>query len=480
MRYPAVILLTSLVIIQAGEACCKSIEEYIGEAESKQHSGNISEAVRIMQEALREYPDNPALLGYLGGFTGMQAGTAFESGDMNMAGELTTKAFELLDRAVEIDGNNIIALLNRGMMGINVPEFFGRLRQGVDDLEKLMTLRKPDKDGKRDTMYLTELGLLATGYDKLGEQKKAYDLWKKIIDLAPGTPFAEQADQKLKNYMTSGDHQAKTRKTLAGDVPVVAELTEKLEKDPENPELLYELAMAYGNVADKGYDERIYEDTTFMTNIAFEVVNLLDKAVKLAPDNVKYRLASGISSVMMPFFVNRLERGMGDLIVVLESDAPDDLKAEARYWLGYAYYKKATTEWVKVISDYPKTEAAAMTFGRLLPPLKHFDRAMYSDPCVIIDFILGFRDELPPQTSVWIEDAQGNFVKTVYVSGFSGYAKEKQVNLPKWSKSSEYADVDGVTAASIDLGHHLYVWDLNDSKGNRVKPATYTVKVETS
>ena len=97
-----------------------------------------------------------------------------------------------------------------------------------------------------------------------------------------------------------------------------------------------------------------------------------------------------------------------------------------------------------------------------------------------IDFSLGFRDELPPQTSVWIEDAHDNFVKTLYVSGFSGNAKEKQVNLPKWAKSSGYADVDGVTAASIDTGQHLYVWDLRDSEGNRVKPGVYTVMVETS
>ncbi|MCK4673916.1 DUF2271 domain-containing protein, partial [candidate division WOR-3 bacterium] len=95
-------------------------------------------------------------------------------------------------------------------------------------------------------------------------------------------------------------------------------------------------------------------------------------------------------------------------------------------------------------------------------------------------FILGFRDELAPQTAVWVEDKEGNFVRTIYVSGFSGYAKEKQVNLPMWTNSSKFADVDGVTSASIDLGHHIYVWDLKDTSGKKVKSGEYIVKVETA
>jgi hypothetical protein len=81
---------------------------------------------------------------------------------------------------------------------------------------------------------------------------------------------------------------------------------------------------------------------------------------------------------------------------------------------------------------------------------------------------------------VWIEKKSGKFIKTIYVSGFSGYAKEKQVNLPMWTNSSKFADVDGVTSASIDLGHHIYVWDLKDTSGKKVKSGEYIVKVETA
>ena len=85
---------------------------------------------------------------------------------------------------------------------------------------------------------------------------------------------------------------------------------------------------------------------------------------------------------------------------------------------------------------------------------------------------------MAPQSAVWIEDKNGNFVKTVYVSGFSGHAKEKQANLTDWAKASKFRDTDAVTAASIDVGHHIYVWDLKDHQGKQVKAGEYVVKVE--
>jgi hypothetical protein len=99
---------------------------------------------------------------------------------------------------------------------------------------------------------------------------------------------------------------------------------------------------------------------------------------------------------------------------------------------------------------------------------------------VTIDFVLGFQDELPPQTAIWIEDASGNFVKTLYVSGFAGFVKERQITLPIWAQASNFDDADAITAASIDIGHHIYVWDLRDHEGGKVASGQYTVKVEVS
>jgi len=94
--------------------------------------------------------------------------------------------------------------------------------------------------------------------------------------------------------------------------------------------------------------------------------------------------------------------------------------------------------------------------------------------------VLGFQDELEPQTAVWVEDNRGKFVKTLYVSGFSGHAKAVQVDLPHWALASEYRGCDAVTGASIDIGQHLYTWDMKDVEGKPVQLDSCVINVETA
>jgi len=255
-------------------------------------------------------------------------------------------------------------------------------------------------------------------------------------------------------------------------------LKEAINIDRRNVEAYKWLVLTLREIIAKGYDEKIYEDTNYRRKLAFEGYRALNKAVGLAPEDGELRLLRGIAGVEVPFFVHKLEQGIDDLNRVLKSDVPDSTKAEALYWLGEAYQKKAMSYWIRVVSENPNSKASEAVFDRMRPSVKRFDLSQYQPPVLAIDFILGFRDELEPQTAVWIEDRKGNFVKTIYVSGFSGHAKEKQVRLPKWARSSEFADVDAVTGASINSGHHIYVWDLKDNSGRRVKAGEYVVKVE--
>jgi len=253
-------------------------------------------------------------------------------------------------------------------------------------------------------------------------------------------------------------------------------LKEAIKIDESNVEAYKFLALTLREI--KGYDKKIYENADYQRDLAFEVYRALNKAVSLAPENGEIRLLRGIVGVEMPFFVHKLEQGIDDLNRVLRSDVPDSTKAEVLYWLGKAYQKKAMNYWIKVVSKDPNSEESKAIFDRMRPAVKRFDLSQYQPPVLAIDFILGFRDELEPQTAVWIEDRAGNFVKTIYVSGFSGHVKEREVRLPKWANSSKFVDVDTVTGASINIGHHIYVWDLKDSLGRRVTAGEYVVKVE--
>ena len=255
-------------------------------------------------------------------------------------------------------------------------------------------------------------------------------------------------------------------------------LKEAIKLDESNVEAYKFFALTLREIFAKGYDKKIYENADYFRNLAFEAYRALGKAVGLAPENGEIRLLRGIAGVEMPYFVHKLEQGIDDLNRVLRSDVSDSTKAEALHWLGKAYQKKAMSYWIKVVSKNPNSEESKAIFDRMRPEVKRFYLSRYQPPVLAIDFILGFQDELEPQTAVWIEDKDGNFVKTIYVSGFSGHAKEREVRLPKWANSSKFVDVDAVTGASINVGHHIYVWDLKDSLGRRVKAGKYVVKVE--
>jgi len=397
-------------------------------------------------------------------------------------------------------------------MGVNIPEFLGKLDSGINDLEILIKITKESPKKVSKDILISTYNFLAKGYQKKKEKRRAMLAWKKVIELAPGSDLAKKAEENIKKISkVKIDKKVEKRKT---DSPEIVGLKKQVKNKPNSSALLIKLCKAYMDKKDfeearkilkksieidsknievykllifvikelaaKGYDERIYEDTNLRTNLAFELMRFIDKACAIAPDDVEIRFLRGITGVEMPFFVNKLEQAIKDLTWISKRDVLESYKAKALFWLGKAYQKKAMSYWIKVVTKYPKSEASKYVFSGLRPKIEHLDISKYEMPVITIDFLLGFRDELAPQTVVWIENKDGKFVKTIYVSGFSGYSKEQQINLPKWSKSSSFVDVDGITSASIDLGHHIYVWDLKDISGKSVNPGEYVIKIEVS
>jgi hypothetical protein len=239
------------------------------------------------------------------------------------------------------------------------------------------------------------------------------------------------------------------------------------------------LAFAIKRMFQAGYDPRISMDHNYRTDLRLRMMSVMDKAVAIAPEDLEMRLMRGTAGVESFFFMGRMDLSVEDLQMVIEGDASDVMKAAARYHIGRAQQKKVHSQWLKVISEYPDEQAVDSVFNELNPGLKQIDISQYETPVVVIDFILGFKDELPPQTAVWVEDKEGEFIKTIYVSGFSGYARSGG-RIPQWTSSSEFIDADAVTGASIDLGHHIYVWDLRDISGKKIKLGEYIIKVETA
>ncbi len=485
----------------------QTLDEMITQAQTFFQGGNLEQAVKVMETAIQQYPESATAYSYLGLYRGTQAG---RTQNYMEAGRLIGLGYDMLDKAIALDPNNPIARFNRGTLSVNVPPFMGKLDEGIQDLELLSQLQAPASEKVSPGLLAQAYSFLAKAYEQKNDSPKVVIALKKVIDLAPNSDLAKNAGQKIASLTQPQSEVTVTpQKYTASDVQT---FKRQAGQEPTNPEVLVKLGKAYydtgdfqqandvlrkaiqmdstqvaayklliatmGELASKGYDERIYQDTDFRTKIAFEMVKLTEKAVALAPTDPELRLRRGNIGVMMPFFVGKLDQAMQDLNWVTQSNASQEIKAEAFYWLGFAYQKKATTNWIKVVTDFKNTPASQFAFQSMRPGIQSLDPQKYPRPFVAIDFILGFRDELAPQTAVWIEDSKGAFVATIYVSGFSGHAREKQVNLGSWAKSSNYRGADAVTSASIDLGHHIYIWDLKDHRGQKVAAGSYRVKVE--
>lgn len=76
--------------------------------------------------------------------------------------------------------------------------------------------------------------------------------------------------------------------------------------------------------------------------------------------------------------------------------------------------------------------------------------------------------------AIWIEDAAGQFVKTLTV-----WANRRMRYLYTWDAASGRNTVDAVTSATASShGTHTASWDLTDVNGDPVPAGTYTLRLE--
>lgn len=497
MKILSVCALCFFVLMLWSGAHAKTVDEYVQEASGHQQSGDLAKAYSVMEGALTEHPGNATICAYMGLYKGMQAGAAQ---NMMEAGNLSNQAFILLDRAVGFDSLNAHARLYRGLMGVKVPTFLGKLDGAIRDLEWVLVIHDDFPQNVSADMLTTTYDLLAEGYQKQGNLQKTEAASRKVIELAPGSDLARAAEQRIASLAApppQPEPQAKPQPEAAkssadaasligqaeasiasGDYAAAQDLLRAaIAKDSTNA-VAYRLLATAIITADRGYDRRIAEDTTQRTNLVFDSMRYLDKAVELAPDDMESRLLRGIMGVQFPFFVGKLDQGIVDLEMIAGGNAPAEMKAQAKYYLGFGYQKKGTSLWTQVVNENADSNVVRLTLASMQPVIQHFDRTQYAGAVVMVNFVLGFRDELAPQTAVWVEDAEGRLVRTLYISGFSGHAKQVQVVLPVYAAETGYADADAVTGASIDVGNHIYVWDLKDAAGKPVVPGEYTIKVE--
>jgi len=89
------------------------------------------------------------------------------------------------------------------------------------------------------------------------------------------------------------------------------------------------------------------------------------------------------------------------------------------------------------------------------------------------------------QYAVWIEDMEGNIIKTLYASQWTarGGYRTRPDSIALWAEKSGLAsmsdsEVNAVSGATPRTGAQEHIWDLTDASGNAVYPGEYGFFVE--
>ena len=89
------------------------------------------------------------------------------------------------------------------------------------------------------------------------------------------------------------------------------------------------------------------------------------------------------------------------------------------------------------------------------------------------------------QFAVWIEDMDGNIIKTVFVTNFTGEGgyNIRKNSLPIWVKKAkpetmDEEKIDAITGATPKSDTLTYIWDCTDLSGKPVSAGEYRFFVE--
>ena len=121
-------------------------------------------------------------------------------------------------------------------------------------------------------------------------------------------------------------------------------------------------------------------------------------------------------------------------------------------------------------------------------PTTKFEPPLLASGEVVVEFdYLAQSGHASNQFAVWIEDADGSLVKTLYATRYTanGGYKNRPDSISIWVDKSDVASmdkkqIDAITGATPKSGALSYTWNLTDTNGDSVQPGEYSVFLEGS
>ena len=455
IKYLIVLILNVSVLFAA------DLNTSINQAKQKALKGNYKDAVEIMKNAVEEYPDSASAHTYYGMYLTRRAGEV----SFMKAGAVSSKAFKQLDIALKINPNDINARLYRGILSAHVPKFMGHLNQGIKDLKEIK-----QKYPNNEALYLTASYYLGLCYEKAEKTENALDNFKHIVMYGKSSEYYKSSKEKMlklnksEKQVSSGNEYEKAQKLLTEGKEREALKLFRIASlnDPNNLELHLIYARTIGNVVESGYDGNIRNDVTDRAGLAHEVYEVLSHCVELAPDDEEIRLLRGSVAIDLPFFVNSLETGISDMEYLIANSNSAEIKSQCVYLKRKGMQRKQIFEMAEKGYNAKTEEEKKILLSQFIPENNPVIQKQPDGKSLKVSLSIGYRDQISPQTAIWVEDENGNYLETIYVSAFASFVKDKQIHLPRWAKSSEFKKTENVTGASIDCGTHIFYWNYEN------------------
>jgi hypothetical protein len=163
-------------------------------------------AIAATQKLLNTQPANAEALVYLGSATLALSGRAFlEENDMPKGMELWEKGNAMMDRAVQLQPDNINVRSQRGntllVASRRDPADWqpALLEKSLADLNAILELHKNNFSSLPERARGEMLAALADGYDRSGDKDKSRAHLERIVKELPGTEYSMRAETWLKD-----------------------------------------------------------------------------------------------------------------------------------------------------------------------------------------------------------------------------------------------------------------------------------------
>lgn len=102
-----------------------------------------------------------------------------------------------LDRAVEIAPDNIMVRLIRGINGLGLPAFVGRLPTSLEDF--IVLLRHPALPEQTRELKVAVYYYAGVAHKRADEYDRARELFKRAISIMPDSEFARRSQEELRD-----------------------------------------------------------------------------------------------------------------------------------------------------------------------------------------------------------------------------------------------------------------------------------------